>query len=96
MHCASQIALTRAYALCIVHSIPPSRRLMEAPMTPSEWRAAKLAEAQTILADAALCSVCPSLAELANLVIKKHRGAPIQRPPHRPRPALRLIDGRRA
>lgn len=65
-------------------------------MTPSEWRAAKLAEARTILADAALCTACPTLAELANLVIKKHRGAPVQRPPHRPRPTLRLIAGGRA
>jgi hypothetical protein len=65
-------------------------------MTPSEWRDARLAEAQTILSDAALCAACPTLAEIANTVVKKHRGAPLMRPPHRPRPALRLIDGGRA
>lgn len=65
-------------------------------MTFSEWRDFARAQARMILADLDLCAASPSLAEIANNHLKKSHRAPIMRPPHRPRPTPRVIEGSQA
>ena len=61
-------------------------RIHTFPRHLSDWRAARRAEAEAIIADSALCAARPHLAMLATQVIKKARGLPVILPPSRPGP----------